>query len=281
MSCCHEPDTMSATIFKLRGEPDQRLDLSGLSGRGLARLGESEVAALVVSTGKARLTVGDVFRVTMGDTADIRIAGGSGRFDNVGNGLTGGRITVEGDVGVSAGRAMSGGELRITGSAGPHAGCAMSGGLIHIGVDAGDHLGGAPLGELMGMRGGTIVVAGRAGARAGDRMRRGMIAIGGDAGDFPASRMIAGTVAVLGNCGRLPAYLMRRGTLLLGGEAASWTPTFGESGMLELTMLRLVTRELKTLLPAGRFAGFEGPVRRFAGDMATLGKGEIIRPAGA
>jgi hypothetical protein len=49
--------------------------------------------------------------------------------------------------------------------------------------------------------------------------------------------------------------------------------------VLELAMLRLLARELKTRLPASRLPVFEGPVRRLAGDMAALGKGEIIRPA--
>ena len=111
-------------------------------------------------------------------------------------------------------------------------------------------------------------------------MQHPAMTIGGDAGDFPASRMIAGTIAISGNCGRLPGYLMKRGTILLGGKAAAWTPTFLESGTALLTVLRLLTRELKPLLPASApLAAFEGPVRRYAGDMAALGKGEIIQPA--
>lgn len=271
---------MSAMIFKLNAEPDQRLDLSALTPDRLSLLDEAGIAALPVSTAKTRLTVGDVFRLTMGDASDIRIAGGSARLDGVGMGLKSGRLVVEGDVGLNAGRAMGGGELRITGSAGPYAGSAMTGGLLHIGADAGDHLGAPQLGELVGMRGGMIVVAGRAGARAGDRMRRGVIAVAGDCGDFPASRMIAGTLAVFGDCGQMPAYLMRRGTMLLGGKAAVWTPTFSQSGVLELTVLRLIMREIKTALPSARFALFDGPVQRLAGDLATLGKGEIIVPAG-
>ena len=270
---------MSAMIFKLRGEPDQRLDLSALIPDRLSLLSEAEIAALPVGTAKARLTVGDVFRITMGDASEIRIAGGSARLDRVGAGLKAGRVIVEGEAGAYAGRAMAGGELRITGSAGPHAGSGMAGGRLLIGGDAGDYLGAPALGEMAGMRGGTIAVTGGAGARAGDRMRRGLIAIGGDAGDFPASRMIAGTLAVFGDCGRMPGFLMRRGTLLLGGKAASWTPTFGESGQMELIYLRLLMREMRTLLPSAPAAPFEGPVRRFAGDLAALGKGEIICPA--
>ena len=270
---------MTAMIFKLKGEPDQRLDLSALTPKRLAGLDEAAVAALPVGTGKAVLRAGDVFRLTMGDPADIRISGGSARLDGVGAGLDRGRITLEGEAGAYAGRAMTGGELRIEGNAGPFAGLSMSGGLLRITGNAGDFLGAAATGELTGMRGGVIVVTGRTGHRAADRMRRGLIAIGGAAGDFPASRMIAGTVVILGDCGRLPGYLMKRGTILLGGKAAAWTPTFMESGTAPLTILRLLTRELKPLLPAtAPLAAFEGLVRRHAGDMAALGKGGIIMP---
>lgn len=269
---------MSAMTFKLRGEPDQRLDLSALVPGKLARMSESEIAALPVSTGKAKFTVGDAFRITMGEASEIRISGGSARLDGVGAGLSAGSIVTEGDVGADAGRGMTGGALRIAGNAGPFAGSGMSGGALSIGADAGDYLGAPKPAEMVGMTGGTITVAGRAGERAGDRMRRGLIAIGGDCGDFPASRMIAGTLAILGDCGRMPGYLMRRGTILLGGKASVWTPTFGESGVAELVVLRLITRALKGHLPPAKLAAFEGAVQRFAGDMAVLGKGEIIRP---
>jgi formylmethanofuran dehydrogenase subunit C len=91
--------------------------------------------------------------------------------------------------------------------------------------------------------------------------------------------MIAGTLAIFGDCGRMPGYLMRRGTMLLAGKTAALTPTFSQSGTLELTVLKLIMREIKTLLPSARHGAFEGPVRRLAGDLATLGKGEIILPA--
>lgn len=269
---------MTAMIFELREEPDQRLDLSAITPDSLKGLSEDAIAGLPLHTTRTPLPLGEVFRITMGDLADIRISG-SGRFDNLGAGLAGGRIVVEGDAGAYAGRGMTGGELRIQGDAGPYAGSVLAGGLLHIGGNAGDFLGAPRPGEMRGMRGGTVVVAGRAGHRVGDRMRRGMIAVGGDAGDYPASRMIAGTVAILGTCGRLPGYLMRRGTLVLRGEAASWTPTFGESGVVELTVLRLIARELKAHLPAATLTGFDGPVRRLAGDLAISGKGEMIRPA--
>lgn len=269
---------MTAMTFKLRSDPADRLDLSTLTPDRLTRLDENAIAALPLGAGKAAVTVGEVFRITPGDAYDIRIAGGSERFDGVGSRISAGRITVEGDAGAYAGCGMTGGALRIEGSAGPFAGCGMAGGLLCIRGDAGDHLAAPRLGETTGMRGGMIAVSGRAGRHAGDRMRRGLILIAGEAGDFAGSRMIAGTLAILGDCGRMPGYLMRRGTLLLQGSAASWTPTFSDSGTGEFVVLRLLARQFEALLPDASFAAFEGKVRRYAGDMAALGKGELIRP---
>lgn len=270
---------MSAVKLTLRAKPDQRLDLSQLTPERLAGLTESEIGALPVNSTKAPLTAGDVFRIEAGDTdaLEMQADGAGARFDNIGRGMTRGRLTVEGGAGADAGRGMSGGELTVAGNAGPYAGSGMSGGLIRIQGGAGDFLGGPRSGEMTGMTGGTIIVTGRTGARAGDRMRRGLIAIGGDAGDYLGSRMIAGTVAVFGNCGAGPGILMRRGTVVLGGEAASWTPTFVDSGGGELTWLAMLAMRLRAELPPAHLAPLRGAVRRFAGDMATLGKGEILR----
>jgi formylmethanofuran dehydrogenase subunit C len=70
---------------------------------------------------------------------------------------------------------------------------------------------------------------------------------------------------------------MRRGTVVLGGEAASLAPTFVDSGVGEFTWLAMLAVTLKTELPPAHLAPLSGPVRRFAGDMATIGKGEILR----
>lgn len=269
---------MTATTFTLRNTPNQRLDLSRLTPERLAGLGERAMALIPVGTTKETLLAGDVFNIIVGDGQDVRIVSDEGsRLDNIAAGLTGGRFVVEGGAGAYAGLGMTGGLLHIVGDAGPFAGSGMTGGFLRIQGNAGDHLGGARPGEMMGMQGGTIVVTGRAGAHCGDRVRRGLIAVGGDAGDYAASRMIAGTLAVFGNCGVLPGYLMRRGTIILGGEAAQWTPTFTESGKAELTWLRLIAAVLHDELPPSQLATLKPQARRLAGDMAVLGKGEILR----
>jgi formylmethanofuran dehydrogenase subunit C len=150
----------------------------------------------------------------------------------------------------------------------------MLNGLLEIRGDAGEGAGAALAGHMAGMRGGLIVVHGSAGTRAGDRMRRGLIAIGGDCGALAGSRMIAGTILVGGKLGDRPGMLMKRGTIM-GASARNMLPTFNDCGRFELNF---------TSLYAMAFAahGVKIPVaiarnvRRFAGDMASLGKGEIL-----
>jgi formylmethanofuran dehydrogenase subunit C len=268
---------LSALTFSLRAPPDQRLDLSRLTPQNLTRKSVAEVASIELQTTRIRVTAGDVFRIREGDPAAIVIEGGSARFDCVGMGLTAGSIRVEGEVGVQAGRLMSGGQLTVSGAAGPFAGSGMKGGTLDIDGDAGERLGGPLSGETVGMSGGILHVRGDAGERAGDRLRRGIILIEGRAGVYAGSRMIAGTLAIGGEAGDLPGYLMGRGTILLGRGATLLSPTFGDCGEHDLVAARLLA---KHIAQASDKLGdlFRRPLRRLAGDLAALGKGEILLP---
>jgi len=268
---------LSSLTFSLRAPPTQRLDLSLLTPQNLAGKSVAEVASIELQTTRMRITAGDVFRIREGDPAAIVIEGGSARFDRVGQGLTAGSIRVEGDVGVEAGRLMSGGQLTVHGAAGPFAGSGMKGGTLIIEGDAGERLGGPLSGETVGMSGGVLHVRGDAGERAGDRLRRGFILIEGRAGAYAGSRMIAGTLAVGGETGDLPGYLMGRGTILLGRGATLFSPTFGDCGEHDLVAARLLA---DYIAQASAKLGdlFRRPLRRLAGDLAALGKGEILLP---
>jgi formylmethanofuran dehydrogenase subunit C len=68
---------------------------------------------------------------------------------------------------------------------------------------------------------------------------------------------------------------MRRGTIVLGREAAELSPTFIDCGVHDLIAARLIAGFVDGYSPrAARL--LRRPLRRFAGDMATLGKGEIL-----
>jgi formylmethanofuran dehydrogenase subunit C len=268
---------VSAMTFSLRAAPAQRLDLSPLTPQNLAGKTAAEIAAIEIGTTRVRVAAGDVFRIHKGDPATIVVEGGSARFDRVGMGLTAGAISVEGDVGVEAGRLMSGGQLTIRGDAGPFAGSRMKGGTLTIEGGAGERLGGPLSGETVGMSGGVLHVRGDAGERAGDRLRRGVILIEGRGGAYAGSRMIAGTLAIGGEAGEMPGYLMGRGTILLGRGATLFSPTFGDCGVYDLVAARLLA-EYVAQASAKLARLFRRPLRRLAGDLAALGKGEILLP---
>ncbi len=266
---------MKPLVLTTRGEPPERLDLSTLLPKRLAGRSEQEIAAIELQTTRHKVTVGDVFSLRMGDGDRIRIEGGSTRFDRVGHGMDGGEILVEGDIGNEAGRLMSAGNLTVNGGAGRLAASGMKGGSITISGDAGERLGGPLPGETAGMRGGVVVVRGNVGERCADRLRRGTIVVEGRAGQHAGSRMIAGTLIVRRRCGLLPGYLMKRGTIVLGAGTDEIAPTFVDGGVHELLFVRLLATFVAPL--SVRAASIlRRPLRRFAGDMAVLGKGELF-----
>jgi formylmethanofuran dehydrogenase subunit C len=260
--------------FSLRGEPEQRLDCAPLVPHRLAGLSPAEIARIPLNTTRQKITAGDVFRIRAGDVAAIRFEGGSERLDNIGEGLAAGSVDVKGSVGKAAGRNMSGGRLTIAGNTGPFAASGLVGGRIEITGNTGDLLGGPFPGEMQGLRGGLVIVRGSAGARAGDRMRRGIVVIEKNAGDYAGSRIIAGTLIVLGRTGQLPGYLMRRGSLLLA-EEPSLSPTFLSSGAFQFGFTRLFADHLKAESKASARL-LKGGFERYTGDMAVLGKGEVL-----
>jgi formylmethanofuran dehydrogenase subunit C len=266
---------VSALTFSLKAAPARRLDLSPLTPDRLRDLKQKEILGLALETEAEPLLVDDVFEVKGSDAAEIRFEGGSARFDLIGHAMSSGSIQVFGDVGYLAGRHLRGGHIAVNGDAGALLGSQMAGGRITLSGNAGASVGGPLSGELSGMRGGLILIGGKAGERAGERMRRGMIVVSGPSGDYAGTGMIAGTLVLLGKTGHLPGYLMRRGTIVLGRGAQSLSPSFADCGPHELAFAallgsRLVELEVKT----GKL--FKSPLRRYAGDLAALGKGEIL-----
>ena len=112
-----------------------------------------------------------------------------------------------------------------------------------------------------------------AGALLGECMRRGLIIGRRGAGDYAAARMIAGTILLKGPVGRWAGYGLRRGSLILDKEPKELLETFGDCGTLDFNWLRILDRQLKAT--DGRFkVGYRA--RRLIGDMAVLGKGEML-----
>ncbi|MBS3964030.1 MAG: formylmethanofuran dehydrogenase subunit C [Methylomonas sp.] len=267
---------MSALTFTLKQAPAQRVDLSPLVCQKLEGLSLAAIAAIELHSGKAVLRVDTLFDISGSDAQNLVFRSHSEKLDCIGKALNGGSIRVEGNAGAYLGLQMKAGSITVSGNAGLYAACEMKNGLIQIEGNAGDFLGGALPGSKQGMKGGTVVVKGHVGDRCGDHLRRGQILIEGNAGEYCGSRMVAGTIAVMGSVGRHAGYAMRRGTLLL------WNPphlpaSFNDCGSHTLAFLPILFASFKGL--DSRFADSRvafNRVRRFGGDMAETGRGEVL-----
>ena len=258
----------------LREAPAVPLEAEVLSPDRLAGASRSEIEALPVWHGNERTRVGEFFAVS-GSGDDVRLEGDLSRVKRVGTGMTAGRLTVAGDVGMHAGAGMRGGELHVEGDAGDWAGAGMRGGTLVVRGSAGRQLGGVYPGERAGMRGGEIVVHGDAGAQAGAGLRRGLIAVAGRAGDAAGLRMLAGTIVALGGLEPRAGAGMRRGSIVTMAPATPLA-TFVFSCIYRPPFLRLYLRRLRALGLAVSDEQLDGRYARWCGDGLELRRGEIL-----
>src|SRR5215216_6402205 len=232
----------------LREQPLVPLEAEVLCPDRLAAASREEIEALPVWHGNERTRVGEFFAVS-GAGDDIRLEGDLRRVKFVGAGMTAGRLTVAGDVGMHAGAGMRGGELHVEGDAGDWAGA--------------------------GMRGGKLVVHGDAGAQAGAGVRRGLIAVAGRVGDAAGLRMLAGTIVALGGLGRRAGAGIRRGSIVTMAPATPLA-TFVFSCIYRPPFLRLCLRRLRALGLAVSDEQLDGRYARWCGDALELRRGEIL-----
>ncbi len=268
---------MTALTFTLKTASKQRIDVAPLTPDTLAGLSAADIGALPLQTGNRELRADELFAIDAGDTDRIVFKGPTGKLDYVGKDMSRGEIRVEGDAGSYLAMRMKGGKITVGGSVAAYAACEMRNGALAIGGNAGDFLGACLPGNKKGMAGGVVIVKGHVGDRAGDHMRRGAILIEGNAGCYLGSRMTAGTIAVLGQAGEHLGYAMGRGTLLLARAPASLPATFNDCGSHTLGFIPLLLKGFEGLdTPFAGMGDTLKRVRRYAGDMCHLGKGEIL-----
>jgi formylmethanofuran dehydrogenase subunit C len=258
----------------LREQPVVPLEAEVLSPDRLAAASRAEIEALPVWHGNERTRIGEFFAVA-GAGGDIRLEGDLSRVKFVGAGMSAGRLTVTGDVGMHAGAGMRGGELRVEGDAGDWAGAGMRGGTLVVRGSAGSQLGGVYPGERAGMRGGEIVVHGAAGARAGAGLRRGLIAVGGSVGEAAGLRMLAGTIVALGGLGPRAGAGMRRGSIVTMAPATPLA-TFVFATIYRPPFLGLYLRRLRAFGLPVTDDQLDARYARWSGDGLELRRGEIL-----
>jgi len=245
-------------VARLKSPLRDRADFSEVLVEQWTTLSAEEMAKRpVILEREGRVPLGDLFHVEGEPAGRICFEGDLRQAERVGAGLSQGQVTIDGNVGPEAGLAMSGGVLDIGGNAGPRAGA-------------------APLGYKRGMTGGDLVVRGSAGQEAGASMRRGLLVVAGAAGARTGLGMIAGSVVVFGSAGPDTGLWSKRGSVVALGPV---TPpaTYAYVCTYQPVYLRLLLTRLRVVykMPVKR-RHLDGLYRRYSGDMAELGKGEIL-----
>ncbi|MBY0514162.1 MAG: formylmethanofuran dehydrogenase subunit C [Gemmataceae bacterium] len=263
----------------LREQPTVPLEAEVLSPDVLAPLTHADVRSLPVYHGKRKRRLDDFFDVEGDGSDDVTLCGELGKVKWVGRGMTRGRVTVHGPVGMHLGAYMAGGEIEVHGPAGDWMGGEMTGGTIRVRGGAGGQVGSAYRGSVTGMSGGTILIDGPAGIEIGMRMRRGTIVVGGPVRDFAGLQMKGGTIVLMSGGELRAGAWMTRGTIVTL-KPLRLTPTFAFACDYNPSFLRIYSRHLA---PLGFDLPLTGHYRRYTGDAAVPGKGEVLewRPPAA
>ncbi|MFL5470726.1 MAG: hypothetical protein ACJ8AM_00065 [Gemmatimonadales bacterium] len=243
---------------RLKSPLKQRVDCSAVLAASWATLRADELAMRTVELERGgRVPLGDLFEVKGNPAGRVRFMGDLSQVDRLAAGLSEGTVTVEGNLGNEAGLGMAAGALLIEGNAGERTGAA------------------AP-GFKRGMTGGELIVRGSAGSEAGASMRRGLVVIGGRAGERAGLSMIAGNIVIFGAAGGDAGLWSKRGSIAaLGGITPPATYVYACT--YQPIHLRVMLLRLQTIYGIRiRKRQLAGLYRRYSGDLAELGKGEIL-----
>lgn len=262
--------------LSLRNEPTVTLEAEVVSPSRWRDCSHAEICASVVYHGKRQMRLDDFFTVEGERSDEIEIRGDLHRIRHLGRSMSGGKLTVHGNVGMHLGAHMEAGSIEVFGNAGDWLGGEMIGGRIHVHGSAGQQVGAAYRGSVLGMRGGTILVDGSAGIEVGMRMRRGTIVVGGPARDFVGLQMKGGTIVLQDGAEIRAGAWMQRGTII-SLRQLQLMPTFTYSGDYNPTFLNVYARHLEQSGIALPYRPSDGRYTRYCGDHAApTGKGEIL-----
>src|SRR5690349_14532712 len=108
----------------LRAPLEQAIDATCIRPDAFASLSEREISALPVWSGRTQHTLGDYFAVRGETSSRVRGIGDVGHAIELGAGMAGGELMIEGNAGTGVGTGMSGGSIHVRGNAGDRAGAA-------------------------------------------------------------------------------------------------------------------------------------------------------------
>lgn len=252
-------ELMAEVILVPKGKIDIKLEAELITPDSFAGKNAEEIGKLSVLQGPNSHLLSEFFDVEGqgGETAEdtiIRIKGDVSRVKRIGEGMSAGKIEIEGSTGMHVGAWMKGGEILVSGDADSWAGMEMEGGLLHIKGNAGDHVGCAYRGKWHGMKGGRIVIEGSAKHQLGGGLDGGEIFVEGRVEGFCGIRQNGGLIIVKGGALRAVGAEMAGGTIVILDQIERFSPGFEYTGTQEGLSL-------------GGFE-FPGKFKKFTGDYA-------------
>ena len=134
----------------LRAPLERTLDADAIAADRFAALSAQEISALQLWDGRKAVALGDMFSVSGERSQIVVLEGDLAKLRGVGSAMSAGTLEITGNIGNAVGARMQGGTIAVQGSAGDDAGSAMSGGSLVIAGDAGDRVGGATAGCIKG-----------------------------------------------------------------------------------------------------------------------------------
>ena len=247
-------------LVKLIPKKDFRIpvEAEAIKPYNFAGKGKSEIESIAVWHGNKEVMLGSLFDVEIEGVDDkeetkILIDGDASRIKRIGERMTSGEITINGNVDMHCGAMMSGGKIIVNGDADAWAGREMRGGELVVEGNASNYLGAGYWGVEKGMRGGVIRVKGSAGDYVGEHMWGGEIIVKGNAGLLPGLNMSGGKIIIEGDA-ILPGGEMKGGMLVIKGKVLEMLPSFRFEGMEILDSIEL---------------------KKFTGDLARGGSGTL------
>lgn len=222
--------------------------------------GPDKIGALIAYEGNTPRPLSELFNIKVegsagaADDVKIEINGNVPRVKRIGEGMSGGRILINGDVDMRCGAKMKGGIITIAGNADSWVGQEMRGGEINVQGNAAYYVGAGYRGETCGMRGGKISVFGSALDFVGEHMCGGEIIIKGNAGIMPGLSNRGGRIVIEGDT-TMPGSEMTKGTIIVKGKVAEMVPVFQREGAATVDGVELT---------------------KYVGDVVVGGKGELF-----
>ena len=262
-------------LLSLKQVPDIPIEADTITPTAFAGKTLAQIGQLKVMQGRDSRELRDFFEI-IGEPAgsaeetEIIVRGDLRKVKQIGKGMDGGRINIEGDAGMHLGAEMIAGRITVSGSVDAYAAAEMKGGNIQIEGNAGDYLCAGYRGSPDGMTGGRVYVAGNVGNEMALHMRKGFIAIKGNVGAMAATRMKGGSIIVCGELGPRACIEATKGMLLALGKVNSLPPTFKYSGNSEREFTGYYIRYLKSKRPdfLKSDISFSEKWAKFVGDFA-------------